>query len=101
MMSCSERMIIEFENGEGFECVFDEPRPDWILIKSTTDANGRVTPRLTDHDRFDFNKRAVDAWEKRCWEFATNKAHEIGKKCRIYGVNPFIPMGGYTPSQNQ
>jgi len=77
---------------------FAENEPGWTLIKATTNPNGRLTPRLTDLDRFDYNERHRQAWDARCWrwlsqEMANFSNGEIVQVCR----DTPVVIGGYVP----
>lgn len=74
---------------------FDD-EPGWVLIGATTDTSGSVTPRITDHDRFDYNKRNRDVWAGRMhlWLAARMKEFSEGNAVKAYYDHPYIAIAG-------
>lgn len=98
-MTCITQIFtLKFKDGSEQEVVYPMACPDWIFIKATTDLNGQLVPRLTDHDRFDFNQRGREAWWNDVWVYLKSEMVRIGKTCSIYHINPYHPMGGFVPN---
>lgn len=91
------RFILKRHDGLEKGVKFEESEPNWILIKATTDPNGRITPRITDHDRFDFNQRGHDAWFNKMWPWLKNQMELFSEEqtVRAYYINPDQAFAGY------
>ena len=88
--------ILKRDDGAERHIHFEEIEPGWILIKATTEAGEVVTPRITDHDRFDFNKRAKDNYDKKLEQWLKQKIIEFsaGRGVKVYRDNPDFAIAG-------
>ena len=97
----SWRAIFTLKRADGVEkeIRFEEDEPGWILIKGTGISNGQCTPALDEHDRFDYNERNRNAWDKRMWVWLKKQMEEFsdGKSVAAFYINPYISIGGYFP----
>ena len=111
-LNFNEYIILKKADGSEKEIVFEEPRPDWILIKATKSRDewwyeyGYNKPSSGNHgppdecfDRFDLNKRGIDSWEKRFWKWLNEEMKNFsnGMAVRAYGYNPYYAIAGFSP----
>lgn len=100
-------------DGVNKQISFEENEPMCILIHPTqaekyfwdTNMNKPLvnTAPIECHYRFDFNKRAIDAWNKKMWQWLKKQMTEFsnGNNVRAFYVNPYISIGGcYTNDNN-
>ena len=90
------KFILKRDDGAERNIHFEEIEPGWILIKATTKSDGALTPKITDHDRFDFNKRAKDNYDKKLEQWLKLKMIEFaaGMSVKAYRDNPDVAVAG-------